>query len=65
MEELGKIHQLIVPFFGHNMTFNLEVIVMTWIVIITLLIFGILATRNKGLIPGPFQVIGELFVSQL
>ena len=25
MEDLGRIHQLIVPFFGHNMTFNLEV----------------------------------------
>jgi F-type H+-transporting ATPase subunit a len=65
MEELGKIHQLIVPFFGHNMTFNLEVILMTWIVIISLLVFGFLSTRNKRVIPGPIQVIGELFVSQL
>lgn len=65
MEDLGKIHQLIVPFFGHNMTFNLEVILMTWIVIISLLVFGLLATRNKRVIPGPIQVIGELFVSQL
>ncbi|MBC2714049.1 MAG: F0F1 ATP synthase subunit A [Desulfobacteraceae bacterium] len=64
MEELGKIHQLIVPFFGHNMTFNLEVILMTWIVIISILVFGFLATRNKGVIPGPVQVVGELFVSQ-
>ena len=29
MEDLGLIHQLIVPFFGRNMTFNVEVIVMT------------------------------------
>lgn len=65
MEELGKIHQLIVPFYGHNMTFNLEVILMTWIVIISLLVFGFLAARNKRVIPGPIQVIGELFVSQL
>ena len=65
MEELGKIHQLIVPFLGHNMTFNLEVILMTWIVIISLLVFGFLSTRNKRVIPGPIQVIGELFVSQL
>ena len=36
MEELGKVHQLIVPLFGHQMTFNLEVILMTWIVIIAL-----------------------------
>ena len=65
MNELGKIHQLIVPFFGHNMTFNLEVIVMTWIVMGALIIFGILATRKKNILPGPFQAAGELFVEQL
>jgi len=65
MEDLGKIHQLIVPFFGHNMTFNLEVILMTWIVIIALLVFGFFAARNKRVIPGPVQVVGELFVAQL
>jgi F-type H+-transporting ATPase subunit a len=65
MNELGKIHQLIVPFLGHNMTFNLEVIVMTWIVISALITFGILATRKKSILPGPFQVIGELLVGQL
>ena len=65
MNELGKVHQLIVPFLGHNMTFNLEVIVMTWIVISALITFGILATRKKSILPGPFQVAGELFVGQL
>ncbi len=65
MEELGKIHQLIVPFLGHTMTFNLEVILMTWIVFIALLIFGFFAARNKRVIPGPVQVVGELFVAQL
>jgi len=64
MDDLGRIHQLIVPFLGHNMTFNLDVILMTWIVIISLLVFGFLATRNKRVIPGPVQVVGELFVSQ-
>lgn len=65
MEELGKIHQLIIPFLGHNFTFNLEVIVMTWIVIILLLIFGIYAAGKKSILPGPLQVIGELLVEQL
>ena len=32
MEELGRIHQLIIPLFGFKLTFNLEVILMTWIV---------------------------------
>jgi F-type H+-transporting ATPase subunit a len=64
MNELGKIHQLIVPFWGHNMTFNLELIVMTWIVIFALITFGILATRKRNILPGPFQVLGELLVEQ-
>lgn len=65
MEELGKIHQLIVPFFGHNLTFNLEVIVMTWIVISILLLVGFLASSKKNIIPTRFQVVGELIVNQL
>jgi len=47
MEDLGKIHQLIVPCFGHDMVFNLEIIVMTWIVILGLICFGFLAARKK------------------
>ncbi len=65
MEELGKIHQLIVPLFGHNMVFNLEVILMTWIVIAILIVFGVATTRGKGMLPGSLQVVGELFVGQL
>lgn len=65
MEELGKIHQLIIPLFGHNLTFNLEVIIMTWIVIMLLLVFGLYATGKKGILPTPFQVMGELIVQQL
>ncbi len=62
MEDLGVIYQLIVPVSGHQVTFNLNVIAMTWIIIFALLIFGYLATRNRRLVPGPVQVVGELFV---
>lgn len=65
MEELGRIYQLVVPFFGHEMRFNLDVMVMTWIVISFLLFFGFMATRNKSRLPGLMQVVGELFVAQL
>ena len=65
MEDLGKIHQLIVPFYGHNLVFNVEPIIMSWIVISCLLIFGFLTVRRKNILPGPFQVVGELFVEQL
>jgi len=65
MQELGKIHQIIIPFFGHNITINLEVIVMTWIVFAVLIVIGIVASRKKSILPRPFQIFGELIVSML
>ncbi len=50
---------------GYTMTFNLEVILMTWIVIGILLLFGFLAVKKRGVIPNPMQVVGELFVKNL
>jgi F-type H+-transporting ATPase subunit a len=64
MEELGKITQLIIPVFGYNITLNLKVILMTWIVICMLITFGFLAARKKEILPQPLQVAGELIVSQ-
>jgi len=65
MGELGRIHQLIIPFFGHNITINLEVVLMTWIVIVMLLLFGFFASRKRHIQPRPIQILGELFVHQL
>ena len=65
MQELGKIHQIIIPFFGHNITINLEVIVMTWIVFAVLIVLGYFAGRKKGILPKPFQIFGELIISIL
>ncbi|MEJ2285202.1 MAG: F0F1 ATP synthase subunit A [Desulfobacterales bacterium] len=65
MGELGKLHQLIIPFFGYNITINLEVILMTWIVFVLLIVLGTFATRNRALVPRPLQALGELIVSLL
>lgn len=65
MEELGKIHQLIIPLFGHTIALNLEVIVMTWIVFFVLIVFGFFTTWKRDLLPKPMQVLGELIISQL
>ena len=65
MKEMGMIHQLIIPFFGHNITINLEVIVMTWIVFSTLIVLGLLFTRKRGILPRPIQALGELIVTLL
>ena len=63
MGELGRIHQIIIHFMGRDLTFNLEVIVMTWIVILTLIVFGFFTSRKKDLLPRPIQVLGELIVA--
>jgi F-type H+-transporting ATPase subunit a len=63
MEKLGQIHQLIIPIFGYQITVNLEVIIMTWIVFAVLILFGFFASRKKDLLPRPLQVMGELIVS--
>jgi F-type H+-transporting ATPase subunit a len=65
MGELGQIHQLIIDLFGLRLAFNLEVILMTWIAFGVVILFGYLCTRESGILPGSFQILGELFVDQL
>lgn len=65
MEELGKVHQLLIPIGGHTITLNLDAIVMAWIVFLILIFFGFMAARKKQLLPGPLQVLGELIITQL
>jgi F-type H+-transporting ATPase subunit a len=63
MEDLTQIPQLTFRLFGLNLVFNVETIVMTWIVMAALIVFGLLATKKIGFLPNPFQVVGELFVN--
>lgn len=64
MGELGRIHQLIIPFFGYDITLNLEVILMTWIVFFLLILVGFLSTRKRGIYPRAMQILAELFIGQ-
>jgi F-type H+-transporting ATPase subunit a len=64
MGDLGRIHQLIISFGDLRLTFNLKVILMTWVVIAVLLILGVIITRRRGVLPHSMQVLGELFVGQ-
>lgn len=62
MENLGKVTQLIVSIGDWKLIFNLDTILMTWIAIAVLLIFGTLAARSRNRLPGPLQTLGELLV---
>jgi F-type H+-transporting ATPase subunit a len=62
MENLGKITQLIVTIGDWKLAFNLDTILMTWIAITVLLVFGALSARGSKRFPGPLQSLGELLV---
>ena len=63
MEDITQIPQLAIKLFGLNLVFNLETILMTWIVMASLILLGFLATRKIGFLPNPFQVVGEFLVN--
>ena len=65
MQDLGRIHQLILPLGDYRAAINLEVVAMTWIVILMLVAFGVATSRHRSLLPRPMQVLGELIVGQL
>jgi len=65
MDELTNMPQLTYDILGINLVFNTQTIIMTWIVMVALIIFGFLATRKAGLIPNPFQVVAEILISIL
>ena len=62
MEEFTHVPQLTYHVFGFNLVFNTQTILMTWIVLAVLILFGFLATRRMDILPNPFQVAGEFFV---
>ena len=62
MEDLTHIAQLKYNLLGFDLVFNIETIVMTWIVIGFLIVFAFLATRKISFLPNPFQVVGEMIV---
>jgi F-type H+-transporting ATPase subunit a len=65
MEDLTKIPQFAIQLFGLNLVFNVETIIMTWIVMASLIVLGFMATRKIDFLPNPFQAFGELVVSAM
>ncbi len=65
MGDLGIVYQYTIPIFGHDLAFNVDVILTSWLVMILLLVFGFFAARRQARIPAPIQVLGELLVSSL
>jgi len=62
MEDLSEISQFVINVAGMKLVFNVETIVMTWIVMGVLILFGFMATRKMHFLPNPFQVVAEFLV---
>lgn len=65
MGDLGLINQLFVKFGNYQLVFNLDTMIMSWLIIIVLLFFGWRATKAIKFVPGRTQAVGELLVGAI
>jgi F-type H+-transporting ATPase subunit a len=63
MEDITHLPQLVIKLFGLDLVFNTQTILMTWIVMAALIVFGFLAVKKIDFLPNPFQVVAELLVN--
>ena len=62
MEEIGKVSQWVFYLGDTRLVVNNHTLIMTWVVIGLTLLFSWLATRDRKMVPGPWQRIAELLV---
>ena len=62
MEEIGKVSHWVFHLGETRLVVNSTTITMTWVVIGFILAFAWVATRRRGLVPGPWQQLAELVV---
>jgi F-type H+-transporting ATPase subunit a len=62
MEEIGQVSQWVFYLGDTRLVVNNHTLMMTWVVIGLTLLFAWLATRDRRMVPGPWQIIAELLV---
>ncbi len=62
MDELTHLPQITIKLLGLNLVINTETVIMTWIVMGALVLFGFFSRRTLSILPNPFQVLAELIV---
>jgi F-type H+-transporting ATPase subunit a len=62
MENIGKVSQWVFHLGDKKLVVNHHTLIMTWVVIGVTLLFAWLATRDRKMVPGPWQMIAELLV---
>lgn len=63
MEELTHIPHWVLGIAGYELVLNSETIIMSWIVMSVLIVFGFVSTRKLSVVPGAWQTLGELMVN--
>ena len=63
MEEIGKIAQLTFHLGGFAFTVNIKTLIMSWLIMLSLMIFSILVKFKINMIPNVLQSIAESIVS--
>ena len=62
MDELTNIWQWQVQAGKYTLTFNVETLIMTWIVMAALIVFAVFATRKVSVLPAGTQSLAEMIV---
>jgi F-type H+-transporting ATPase subunit a len=60
LDSIGKVTLSTITLFGKSISFNPNVLIMTWVVMASLVLIGYLATRRLKVIPGTLQNIVEI-----
>ncbi|MGD8916616.1 MAG: F0F1 ATP synthase subunit A [Syntrophobacterales bacterium] len=63
MEGIGKVSQWVFHLGGMQFKVNSATLLMSWLIIGLILVFTVLATRRRAMVPGPWQHLSELLVS--
>ena len=63
MEEIGKVSHWVFHIGDTRLVVNNHTLIMTWVVIALTLAFAWVATRERAMVPGPWQQIAELLVN--
>lgn len=62
MEDLTHVPKWFVTVAGMPLEFNSETLIMSWIVMGLIIVFGFLASRRAAFVPGPWQCFGEVIL---
>lgn len=62
MNEIGVVSQWAFNLFGTQFVLNKDTLIMTWIVMVVLILFALLASRQTKIIPNPLQSTAELMI---